>query len=104
MNAHVDYSMRMQELEEQRSEAKAKNLPPKYMGKWGTASDAEIEAEIAKGTPYTYRFRVPQDGSITIKDLVRGEVSDPPVVFRVQFKRIYVYSILEIGTFTGCFL
>ncbi|CAM6111056.1 unnamed protein product [Calypogeia fissa] len=64
-----------EELEAQREEAKAKNLPPRYMGKWGTASEAEIEAELAKGTPYTYRFRVPQEGSITINDLIRGEVS-----------------------------
>ncbi|KAL3684264.1 hypothetical protein R1sor_002286 [Riccia sorocarpa] len=64
-----------EELEAMRAECKAKNLPPKYMGKWGTASDAEVEAELAKGTPFTYRFRVPQEGSVTINDLIRGEVS-----------------------------
>ncbi len=64
----------MQELEAMREEAKLKALPPRYMGKWGSASQAEIDVELEKGTPYTFRFRVPQEGSITIQDLIRGEV------------------------------
>jgi hypothetical protein len=28
-------------------------------GKWSSASKEEVEAEMAKGTPYCYRFRVP---------------------------------------------
>jgi hypothetical protein len=28
-------------------------------GKWSSASKDEVEAEMAKGTPYCYRFRVP---------------------------------------------
>lgn len=63
-----------QELEAMREEAKAKNMPPRYMGKWASASQAEVDAELEKGTPYTYRFRVPQEGSVTIYDLIRGEV------------------------------
>jgi len=51
-----------EELEAMREEAKAKNLPPRYMGKWNSASQAEIDAELEKGTPHTYRFRVPQEG------------------------------------------
>lgn len=54
--------------------AKQMQLPPVYMGKWATASEAEIEAELAKGTPFTYRFRVPTDGFLKINDLIRGEV------------------------------
>ncbi|KAG6548554.1 hypothetical protein Mapa_010042 [Marchantia paleacea] len=64
-----------EELEAMREEAKAKNLPPRYMGKWASASDAEVVFELSKGTPFTYRFRVPQEGNITINDLIRGEVS-----------------------------
>lgn len=64
-----------EELEAMREEAKSKNMPPRYMGKWGSASQAEIDAELEKGTPFTYRFRVPQEGSVTIHDLIRGEVS-----------------------------
>lgn len=68
-----------------REEAKAKNLPPRYMGKWASASDADVESELSKGTPFTYRFRVPQEGSITINDLIRGEVSDLK-----EFRRIWL--------------
>ncbi|VVB17956.1 unnamed protein product [Arabis nemorensis] len=54
--------------------AKLKQLPPVYTGKWATATDAEIEQELEKGTPFTYRFRVPKEGSLKINDLIRGEV------------------------------
>lgn len=55
--------------------AKQMHLPPVYMGKWATASDEEMQEELAKGTPYTYRFRVPKEGTLKINDLIRGEVS-----------------------------
>ena len=55
--------------------AKLKQLPPVYTGKWATASDEEAQEELEKGTPFTYRFRVPKDGSLKINDLIRGEVS-----------------------------
>ncbi|KAI5064195.1 hypothetical protein GOP47_0020865 [Adiantum capillus-veneris] len=63
-----------EELEAMREEAKAKNLPPKYSGKWAKANKDEVEAELAKGKPYTYRFRVADEGSVKINDLIRGEV------------------------------
>ncbi|CAK9140173.1 unnamed protein product [Ilex paraguariensis] len=55
--------------------AKLKQLPPVYTGKWANATDKEVQEELAKGTPYTYRFRVPKEGSLKIDDLIRGEVS-----------------------------
>jgi glutamyl-tRNA synthetase len=55
--------------------AKLKQLPPVYTGKWANAMDDEVQEELAKGTPYTYRFRVPKEGRLTINDLIRGEVS-----------------------------
>ncbi|QCE04612.1 glutamyl-tRNA synthetase [Vigna unguiculata] len=63
-----------EELEKMKEDAKLKNLPPVYTGKWASARDEEVEEELAKGTPYTYRFRVPK-GSLKINDLIRGEVS-----------------------------
>lgn len=54
--------------------AKEKQLPPVYSGKWAHATDEEVQQELSKGTPYTYRFRVPKEGSLTINDLIRGEV------------------------------
>ncbi|KAM3743716.1 hypothetical protein ACB098_07G167900 [Castanea mollissima] len=64
-----------EELEKMKEIAKLKQLPPVYNGKWATATDEEVQEELAKGTPYTYRFRVPKDGSLKINDLIRGEVS-----------------------------
>eukprot|EP00250_Pteridium_aquilinum_P019075 c24280_g3_i1 orf=227-2053(-) len=64
-----------EELEAMREDAKAKNLPPKYNGKWAKASQEDVEAELAKGKPYTYRFRVATEGSVKIDDLIRGEVA-----------------------------
>lgn len=64
-----------EELEEMREQAKAKNLPPKYTGKWASASHEEVENELAKGTPFTYRFHVANMGYVKIDDLIRGEVS-----------------------------
>ncbi|XP_072971772.1 glutamate--tRNA ligase, chloroplastic/mitochondrial isoform X1 [Typha angustifolia] len=64
-----------EELEQMKETAKQMQLPPIYTGKWATASDREVEEELAKGTPYTYRFRVPKEGSLKISDLIRGEVS-----------------------------
>ena len=62
-----------------RTEQEEKKLPPKYAGKWNRASEAEVEAEVAKGTPYTYRFRVPENRRIAINDLIRGEVREPKI-------------------------
>ncbi|CAH1433463.1 unnamed protein product [Lactuca virosa] len=64
-----------EELEQMKEIAKEKQLPPVYSGKWAHATDEEVQQELSKGTPYTYRFRVPKEGSLTINDLIRGEVS-----------------------------
>ncbi|CAN1142173.1 Glutamate--tRNA ligase, chloroplastic/mitochondrial [Linum perenne] len=62
-----------EELEKMKEIAKLKQLPPVYTGKWATATDDEVMREMEKGTPYTYRFRVPKQGRLKINDLIRGE-------------------------------
>ena len=57
-----------------KEEQEAKKLPPKYMGKWSTASAEEVAEEMAKGTPHTYRFRVPEGERVEIDDMIRGKV------------------------------
>ncbi|KAL3624328.1 Glutamate--tRNA ligase, chloroplastic/mitochondrial [Castilleja foliolosa] len=64
-----------EELEKMKETAKLKQLPPVYTGRWAKATETEVRDELAKGTPYTYRFRVPKTGSLKINDLIRGEVS-----------------------------
>jgi glutamyl-tRNA synthetase len=63
-----------EELEAMKAKAEAEKLPPKYMGKWATASEAEVQEMLDKGVPYTYRFRVPEGERIEIDDMVRGKV------------------------------
>lgn len=49
---------------------------------------AEAEEELAKGTAYTVRLKVPADTNITVNDLIRGEVTintkelDDKVIFK----------------------
>ncbi|XP_042499939.1 glutamate--tRNA ligase, chloroplastic/mitochondrial [Macadamia integrifolia] len=64
-----------EELEKMKEIAKLKQLPPVYTGRWARATDEEVQEELEKGTPHTYRFRVPKDGTLKIDDLIRGEVS-----------------------------
>jgi glutamyl-tRNA synthetase len=55
--------------------AEAAKQPPKYTGKWASASQADVDAALASGLTPVYRFRVPPDGRVTIQDAIRGEVS-----------------------------
>lgn len=64
-----------EELEKMKEIAKMKQLPPVYTGKWARATEEEVQEELEKGTPFTYRFRVPSEGRLKIHDLIRGEVS-----------------------------
>jgi hypothetical protein len=36
-----------------------------YRGKWSSASKEEVDAEMAKGTPFCYRFRVPANKEVS---------------------------------------
>ncbi|HUP50210.1 MAG TPA: glutamate--tRNA ligase [Thermoanaerobaculia bacterium] len=60
-----------EELEAKRKEAEAAGRPPHYDLKcWRTkAPGAE------SGAPHTIRFHVPDEGDVTIHDLIRGEVT-----------------------------
>ena len=51
--------------------AKLKQLPPVYTGKWVSATDEEFQEELLRGTPFTYRFRVPKNGTLKINDIFR---------------------------------
>ena len=47
-------------MQAMRAEAEEKKLPPIYRGKWADATPEEVQAEMDKGTPFCYRFRVPK--------------------------------------------
>jgi glutamyl-tRNA synthetase len=59
-----------EELEAMREEARAKNLPPRYDGRWRDRSSADAP----KGIRPVIRFKAPQSGDTHIHDLVQGEV------------------------------
>ncbi|KAM7260350.1 hypothetical protein ACFE04_016091 [Oxalis oulophora] len=83
-----------QELEEMKELAKLKSLPPVYMGKWATATDQQVQEQLANGTPYTYRFRVPKEGSLKINDLIRGE-SDSVIKVRWNLDTLGDFVIMR---------
>lgn len=64
-----------EELDAMRAAAEAANLPPVYNGKWARASAEDVAAEMEKGTPFCYRFRVPANKTVVVRDLVRGDVT-----------------------------
>lgn len=79
--------------------AKLKNLPPVYTGKWANATNVEVEEELEKGTPFTYRFRVPE-GTLKINDLIRGEVSLIPTFFSIFFF-LFSFSFVIVADVGG---
>lgn len=62
------------EITAMKADAEAKSLPPIYRGKWASALPDDVSAELAKGTPHCYRFRVPPNQDVVVKDVVRGAV------------------------------
>ncbi|MBT6296910.1 MAG: glutamate--tRNA ligase, partial [Nitrospina sp.] len=57
-----------EELDQKRKKAQANGLKPKYDGTCRKRSDKP------EGIPFVIRFKVPQEDSVTIKDLLRGNV------------------------------
>ena len=57
------------------ADARSRGIPPIYRGRWASASEADVQKELAKGTPFAWRFRVPVGRRIVLEDLIRGRVS-----------------------------
>ncbi len=62
-------------LEAMRAEQTAAKRPPRYDGRCLRLSAEEIAASEAAGLPSVVRMRVPEEGSVTVRDLLRGAVS-----------------------------
>ena len=58
----------VEELDQKRKEIQAKGLKAKYDG------TCRNRSEQPEDIPFVIRFKVPQEGSVTIKDLLRGNV------------------------------
>jgi glutamyl-tRNA synthetase len=57
------------ELNARRQEAQKKGLKPKYDGTCRNRNDQP------EGTPFVIRFKAPLDGTVTIQDLLRGQIA-----------------------------
>ena len=63
-----------EELSAMKKRAEELSLPPVYRGKWASASQEEVQAELDKGTPHCYRFRVTPNKDVIVRDMIRGDV------------------------------
>ena len=64
-----------EELEAKRKAAEAEGRPPHYDLKCWQMSAQEVSSKLAMWTPFALRFHVPDDGDVTIDDMIRGEVT-----------------------------
>jgi glutamyl-tRNA synthetase len=62
-------------LEAKRKQAEAEGRPPHYDLTCWKLSPQQVSAKLAMWTPFALRFHVPDDGDVTINDLIRGEVT-----------------------------
>lgn len=64
-----------EELEAKRKLAEAEGRPPHYDGTCLRLPPSIVAANLAAAKPFALRFHVPDDGDVTINDLIRGEVT-----------------------------
>jgi glutamyl-tRNA synthetase len=62
-------------LAQLRAEQLRRKEPPRYDGLCRRLDPAEAERRVAAGEPHVIRFKTPQEGSITVRDLVRGDIT-----------------------------
>jgi len=85
-----------EELDAMRDDARTKNLPPRYDGRWRDRSPEEAPPGIKP----VIRFKAPQDGSTVIHDLVQGEVHvsntqlDDLIILRADGTPTYNLSVV----------
>ena len=63
---------RLKTVREQQQKAKA---PPRYDGTCRELSREESDQRVAAGEPFVIRFKTPKDGSTTIRDELRGDIT-----------------------------
>lgn len=62
-------------LDALREEQRAQKIRPGYDGHCRHLSEEEIRRRIANGEPHVLRLVVPEDGTCTVHDMLRGEIS-----------------------------
>ncbi|RPI22062.1 MAG: glutamate--tRNA ligase, partial [Chloroflexota bacterium] len=64
-----------QRLAQLKQEQLAQKLPPRYDGTCARLDPAEAARRVAQGEPHVIRFRMPSEGSITVHDCLRGDIT-----------------------------
>ncbi|RLA39697.1 MAG: glutamate--tRNA ligase [Gammaproteobacteria bacterium] len=65
------------ELDDMRREQMARGETPKYDGRSLALSADEVESRRTAGEPYVIRMKIPEEGSCTFTDMLRGEIEIP---------------------------
>jgi nondiscriminating glutamyl-tRNA synthetase len=63
------------ELNKEREQSKEKNIPYVYSRKALLLSKEDIAQKLKDNTPYTIRFKIPDEDQVTFTDLIKGEIS-----------------------------
>lgn len=64
-----------EELEEMRARQREQKLPPRYDLDYRDLPIEDARKRIANGDSYVIRLKVPKEGSITVHDVVRGDIT-----------------------------
>lgn len=62
-----------EDLEAMKLEAQEKKLPPKYDGRCRQLDQAEVDRLLVDGVPHVIRFKMPLEGEVRFRDIVRDE-------------------------------
>ena len=63
------------ELDQERKEADNKGIPYVYSRKSLSYTPEEVAQKLSDGIPWTIRFKVPQDRTIIVNDVIRGDIA-----------------------------
>ena len=69
------------ELERDRRQAAANNLPPRYSGRCAKLSPQERAERLERGESHAIRFRLPEKPEVGFTDLIKGLVTVPAGAF-----------------------
>ena len=64
-----------EELDQEREEAKELGIPYKYSRRALSLNKEEVSANLESGMPYTIRFKMPDEGTLSYDDMIRGTVT-----------------------------
>lgn len=89
-----------EEIAVKREKAREEKLDPRYDGTCRDLSPAEVEKRIAAGDRHVVRFRMPGEGEIRFRDIVRGEFSfsnaelDDFVIIKSDGRPTYNFAVV----------